>query len=92
MRRLERCWAAFREDLIDFAFMIDDVLHGRWDGPDVIILPPPDRVVEAPLHRCTKADLTAVAILDFLGTQKKKSTVFDGYVAAEKRREVSTDE
>lgn len=91
MRRLERLWAAFREDLIDFAFMVDDVLHGRWNGPDVVILPPPDRVVAAPAARCTKADLSAAAICEFIRTQKKPTSVFDDYIMTEFRREVNKD-
>lgn len=91
MVNLVRFWAAFREDLIHFAFVVDDAVHGRWPQPDVVI---PDRVdrVEAPVNQCTNADLSAGAILDFLRSQKKPSTVFDPYVVAEMRREVNTDE
>lgn len=88
MKRLERFLSAFRKDLIHFSSVIDDAVHGRWD-PVVEMVP---EVVEAPVIRCTKADLSAASIIAFVAEQKNKSTVFDGYVASEKRREVMTDE
>jgi hypothetical protein len=90
MQKLAKWWVMFRDEYEHFAFITNEIMHNRWPEPDVL-LPPRQREV-AGAKRSTKADLSSAALLEFLETQKKKSTVFDGYVAADKRREVMTDE
>lgn len=90
MKKLAKWWSVFRDEFEHLAFITNEILHNRWPEPDVL-LPPRAREVDG-AKRCTKADLSAAAILEFIKTQQKPTTVFSEYAAAEKRKEVMTDE
>lgn len=95
MSKLAKWWAVFWDELDGLAYRVEAALHGRWneEWPEGwVILPPPPRPEEQHKQTCSRADMSAAAILEFVKTQKKPTTLFDGYIATERRREVMTDE
>lgn len=91
MEKLKRFRAEVGVLLQDMAFVANEVMHGRFTPEADEILPPVRKVVEQRPPACPKADLSAGAIIDFLKTQKDQSGVFDRFLVADLRREV-TDE
>lgn len=91
MKKLAKWWVTFRDEYEHLAFITNEILHNRWPEPDVLV-PARVRDVDGAKRSCSRADMSAAAILEFVKAQKKPTTLFDEYIATEKRREVMTDE
>lgn len=88
---MTKFWTEVIDCLMDMAIALECGLKGQWNGLPVTFVA---EVKPEEQHKqtCSRADLSAGAILEFVKAQKKPTTLFDTYSATEKRREVKTDE
>jgi hypothetical protein len=88
---MRKFWAEVIDCLMDMAIAFECLVTRQWNGLPVTYVAEVKPEEQHP-KTCSRADLSAAAILEFVKAQKKPTTVFDEYVAAEKRREVMSDE